>query len=71
MASDSGTVDYASLWTQLRSRVEYGAKHATEDANRAGRPWENRLTEFHQYRGEADALSRVLVWMDEMGCGDY
>ena len=67
-----GAPDYARLWRQLRYRLEGDVEYARDEARRAGRRWdsEEQIAEYHRLSGEADALGRLLSWMDEVAPED-
>jgi hypothetical protein len=54
--------DYENLWRQLKYRIEGDAEYARDEARRRGQ---------HEYdqminQGEAEALARVLRYMESM-----
>jgi hypothetical protein len=59
--------DYARLWNELKSWVEYEAEAMRDDARRAGRARRAEdAEEYDRLSGEADAMSRVLQRMEQL-----
>lgn len=59
--------DYARLWSELKSWVEYEAEAMRDDARRAGRARRAQdVEEYDRLSGAADAMARVLSRMEQL-----